>query len=101
MALRISMQQIRLSVLGGDPDGVARGWLFLALALSQLGHGNAAFHLLRLAYETPTLDDRHRRMCLGVQAKLKYDRKIRRQKRSEGTLASGDSLAHVLRSITL
>lgn len=84
MAFHTSIQQIRLARVIDDENGIARGWLFLALALSQLGYGRFPRILLRRAWEYKSYDPRHKKMCLGVQAKLMYDAKLRRQARESG-----------------
>lgn len=84
MAFHTSIQQIRLARVIEDGNGIARGWLFLALALSQLGYSRFPRMLLRRAWEYKSYDPRHKNMCLGVQAKLMYDAKMRRQARESG-----------------
>lgn len=88
MAFQTSIQQIRLARLCEDDGGVARGWLFLALALSQLGYSKFPKTLLRRAWEHSTTDTRHKNMCLGVQVKLRYDAKMRRLAKMSGDVGT-------------
>lgn len=77
MAGRISVQQLKLASKLGDPHIVARCRLYFALSLIQQKRLKTARYLVEHVYHYAVtryvIDERLKRMCLGIWTKLQFE----------------------------
>lgn len=78
IAGKISVRQLQLALRLGDPFLVARCKLYMALSFIQRHKFKQAKQIVRAQYAIATQgtlkDNKLRSMCLGIWAKLKYDK---------------------------
>lgn len=79
IAGKISLRQLQIAYRLGDPYLAARCKLYMALSLIQKNSFKLAKTIIQAQYlfanHGPIIDYRLKSMCLGIWAKLKYERK--------------------------
>lgn len=79
VAGKISVRQLQIAYRLGDPYLAARCKLYMALSLIQKHSFKLAKNIIQAQYlfasQGPIIDNRLKSMCLGIWAKLKYERK--------------------------
>lgn len=80
IAGKISLRQLEISLRLGDPFLIARCKLYMALSLIQRHKFTEAKEIILAQYAIATQgkikDNKLKSMCLGIWAKLKYDRSV-------------------------
>ncbi|XP_014290269.1 uncharacterized protein F58A4.6 [Halyomorpha halys] len=80
IAGKISVRQLQIAIRLGDPYLAARCKLYMALSLIQKHRFKLAKTIIEAQYlfasQGPIIDYRLKSMCLGIWAKLKYERKM-------------------------